>query len=296
MNHKLKLWLLFLLLALPVGLAMTENELIYTIVEENTIVEQTINFSVPQPRWEITLPLDAQALEANVAYEISTTAEAQIISVSNVKNIKIKYISESFVEITKDRYFTLNLAKIEGKKEITVILPEAATLKYTLDSAKSSIIPSATEITTDGKRIVLKWQDEDLAQANSLLIIYQEPQKINWTFWIIMVFLIFLIFGILEYFILKKRKKKVSVLPEKIQESITPEPKEELTRNLFEEEKAIIEILLKAKDQELWQKKLLFELGISKVKLSRKLRNLEAKDLIERIPFGNTNKIRLKRK
>ncbi len=64
---------------------------------------------------------------------------------------------------------------------------------------------------------------------------------------------------------------------------------------MFEDEKLIVRILLIEKTRELWQKQLEQKTGLNKVKLSRKLRSLEAKGLIEKIPYGNTNKIRLKK-
>ena len=44
---------------------------------------------------------------------------------------------------------------------------------------------------------------------------------------------------------------------------------------------------------EAWTKEILKEIGISKVKLSRKIRSLEKKELIKKVPYGNENKIKL---
>ena len=68
---------------------------------------------------------------------------------------------------------------------------------------------------------------------------------------------------------------------------------EEVTKNLFEDEKRIVEYLLKKKGKESWTKEIVRDLGISKVKLSRKLRSLEKKEIIKKIPYGNENKVRV---
>jgi hypothetical protein len=60
---------------------------------------------------------------------------------------------------------------------------------------------------------------------------------------------------------------------------------------LPEDERAIVEILVKEKRME--QNLLVAESGLSKVKVSRTLSKLEQRNLIEKKPFGNTNLIKL---
>ena len=88
----------------------------------------------------------------------------------------------------------------------------------------------------------------------------------------------------------KKRLKKVQI------KNKTEISKEGFTKNLFEDEKKIVEYLLNKKGNESWTKEILKDLEISKVKLSRKLRSLEQKEIIKRIPYGNENRIRLLKK
>ncbi|MFZ2455729.1 MAG: hypothetical protein WAX07_04575 [Candidatus Altiarchaeia archaeon] len=60
---------------------------------------------------------------------------------------------------------------------------------------------------------------------------------------------------------------------------------------LPEDERAIIEILVKEKRME--QNMLVAESGLSKVKVSRTLSKLEQRNIIEKKPLGNTNLIKL---
>lgn len=63
---------------------------------------------------------------------------------------------------------------------------------------------------------------------------------------------------------------------------------------LLDEERKIIEMLKKAKRNEMWQNQIQKQGEFSKAKTSRLIRNLESRGLVKKIPFGNTNKIVLK--
>jgi len=287
--------LVFILLVGPVLAAQApENTIKYTIVSGSTIVEQSFSFAEVKTDLEIMIPADSDAIEfGNVSFTVVDYEDRKVVYADNVKDATLKYISDGFIEKTKDRFFTSNLALIPGSKDITVVLPESASLKYSISSTKSALVPSTEDLRSDGKRIIIHWSDNDLDDANSLLVIYSERgQGVNsWLILTILIILSVTVFFMYAFF--KKRGYKES----RTEEGKTADDagsKASLTRNLFEEEKAIVESLYKAKDHELWQKQLLLDVGISKVRLSRKLRSLESKGIIEKVPFGNTNKIRLK--
>ena len=298
MSGKLIVWTMVLLMVVQMGWAAPtiDHAIVYTLVEDSAIVEHTFLFSELQREWQMKLPRDAEAIEMqDHTFEIVESEDSLLITATDVTSITLKYISDSFVEKTKDRYFTVNLAPFAGSKDIKVILPESATLKYSMDSSASAVVPSPSNLTTDGKRIQVHWDAYTLTHANSILIIYEMPGLNPWNWLLILSLCILAVAAGIGVYVLKK-KRTVSPAPGKKVRHASAEDPALLTRNLFGEEKAIIELLLKAKDNELWQKTLQFETGLAKVKLSRKLRALESKGLIEKIPFGNTNKIRMKRK
>lgn len=315
-RYKLLAWIVVLSSVLPLADAIQDNTLVYTIFGGDIIVSHTISFSEEQDGLKINIPLDSEAVEVKgLEFSVIKGEDSKTILLKEpAKYVEVKYITGSLIEKTKNRFFIVNLAGIDGDKDVAAILPEGATLRYRLDSPQSSIIPSTQDITTDGKSIKIRWDKDILADANSLLVMYDEqPEGIGAKEIIISaaaVLLVIIAFVAYRRLISRgpssKRKVKEEAKEdskeeqqEKAKEIEKEEAKkdvsQEVTRNLFEEEKAIVEALLKAKDNELWQKSLVFETGISKVKLSRKLRALEHKGLIEKIPFGNTNKIRLKR-
>lgn len=316
MGYKILAWIVVLSSVFPIAYAIQDNTLVYTIFGGDAIVSHTISFSEEQKDLKIDIPLDSEAVEVKgLEFSVIEGEDSKTILLKEpTRYAEIKYITGSLIEKTKDRFFIVNLAGIDGDKDVTAILPEGATLKYRLDSQQSSIIPSTQDITTDGKSIKIRWDKEALADANSLLVMYDEQPKGIGAKEIIIsaaaVLLMIIVFVAYRRLISRgpSSKRKVKKEAEEVKndseeddtlkvakEEVKKDFPQDLTRNLFEEEKAIVEALLKAKDNELWQKALVFETGISKVKLSRKLRALEHKGIVEKIPFGNTNKIRLKR-
>jgi len=67
--------------------------------------------------------------------------------------------------------------------------------------------------------------------------------------------------------------------------------KKEISKNLYGDEKKIIDYL--ADKKECWTKEMVKDLEIPKVRLSRKLRSLQEKGLVEKEPHGNENRIKL---
>ena len=268
--------LILLILAMPVfGQKYNSN---YEIYSNKILVELDIFLEEPKNTLEIDVPKDAKAIEVkNFSFDIADLDNKNRLVIKNPdKLIKIKYITGSFLEKSGgDNFFILDLEK---ETEIMLKLPEKAVLKYSLDSLEQSIFPKTNNVFTDGKRIIINWDKNSLNEANSILVIYNEENDTNFLFWLILILVLAGLFFIYKY------KKKIFHKSEKT-----------MTTNLFEEEKQIISILLKENNNELWQKQLELKSGISKVRLSRKLRNLEQKGLIEKIPYGNTNKIRLKK-
>jgi uncharacterized membrane protein len=127
----------------------------------------------------------------------------------------------------------------------------------------------------------------------SVFVVLEDTKKDN-TFYFFLIGIFFLLsFLVFLFFKLNDAKNKRKSYP-----SIKPKIKEKFSsikyNYLLDTEKKIIEELKKADRNELWQKQLQSFTGFSKAKISRLIRNLESRGLVSRIPFGNTNKIRLK--
>lgn len=278
--------ILMLLLVMPVFGEIKDYKAEYNIYSSNILVELNILLEEKRNSFEVEIPKDAEAVEVkDLKFDIIELENKNRIMINDspFNFVNIKYITSSFIERSSgDTFFILDLSDLESiEKEVTVKLPEKAVLKHSLESLEQSIIPKTNNVLTDGKRIIIKWNENNLKEANSVLIIYKTSNQYLTLFWISLIFIL-LLFVI---FFNKYLKSRVHI----------KKTENEFTRNLFDEEKKIVSILMGEKNNELWQKQLELKSSISKVRLSRKLRNLEEKGIIEKIPYGNTNKIRLKK-
>jgi len=189
------------------------------------------------------------------------------------KTLKIEYVTSSFIEKATKNYFTADF-KLPYQAEnlsVSLILPESSVLKNAYPFP---------ELTSDGRHIILKWgvsQKKDFP----VFVIYTEKKE-SWP-WLIIISIA--IMAVL-FAIFRKRKPKAKT-------GARQKKMKKVEIHLLESESAVMNALNQAKG-ELWQKQIQLKTGFSKAKLSRVIRNLEARGLVKRIPLGNTNKIKLK--
>jgi DNA-binding MarR family transcriptional regulator len=253
------------------------------VFEDKALIE--INFG-DVSNLEFKLPYDTRIFETNIKeYEIIDLEDYKILKVDKANNLEISYITNSVIDRTNKRNFFIFNNYFGELESISLSLPEGAVLG-------DLIVPDPDEITTDGRRIILEWRDfseEEIIVDYSFI-----KEKSNlWIYLLIILIIAFLLFYLYKS---RKFKRQVKTLKQKskvAKKKSKEKRKKDITRNLFGEEKKIIEYLLNKKGHESWTKELSKELEISKVRLSRRLRNLEQKELIEKIPYGNENKIKL---
>jgi len=173
-----------------------------------------------------------------------------------------------------------------------------AKIKLNLDTGiiikDNLVFPKGYDIETDGQIISIIWNlNNTLKGQDFAMVVSLEDTKLSltlfyWTAGII-------VLGIILFFSYKKFGKngKRQVLKIK-QKSKTKKAIKDDYDYLLDTEKKVIEELKKADRNELWQKQIQNSTGFSKAKVSRLVRNLESRNLIVKIPFGNTNKVRLK--
>lgn len=205
----------------------------------------------------------------NINYQIPFDAEALEESATS-----IKYITESMIEKSSKGYFFIHRIESSESLSVDLVLPESAVL-----FEEGVVLPSGYSTTSNGRNIILHWDNYDDEQ---IVVYYTFVKDSDFIFYFLIAFLI-LIMVVINY------KDKVLSKFNKISES----EKKKLLKNLYEDEKKIINFLFEQKDYECWTKALVKGVGISKVKLSRKLRSLEQKGLIKKVPYGNENRIRL---
>jgi uncharacterized membrane protein len=255
----------------------------YQIIEDSVLVE--INFeSVKDLKLEI--PYDAKAIELNTKnYVLKDLGNYKELKITSAQNLEIKYITKALIDKSENEYFFVLENPFNQPVDIMVYLPESAIL-----SEKEIIFPKTADIITDGRRIILNWKNLD---GEEILVFYEFIERSNLIFYIVIGILIT---GLLTSYFIQARNKKQEIkkIKRKTKEKKSQKKKEEkLTKNLFADEKRIVKYLLNKKRKECWTKEIVKDLNINKVKLSRKIRSLEQKEIIKKIPYGNENKIRL---
>ncbi len=141
------------------------------------------------------------------------------------------------------------------------------------------INPKPDNIYSDGRKIILFWEEKNLNKKFEVSVFIERlAQPVTKV--VLLLILVLAIFGLVSFYLTRKRRKET-------QETHMPA--------LLENERKIVDALQKAKNRELWQKQLQIQTGFSKARLSRTLRDLEARGIIKKEPVGNTNKICLTR-
>ncbi|MDP2672783.1 MAG: hypothetical protein Q8O84_03145 [Nanoarchaeota archaeon] len=252
----------------------------YYIHEKNVLVRHSFDSA---SELELRLPKDFAALEINSEYKLEEFSKYFLIKINSTENFSISYITQSMVDKSKDRYSFISRNYLNKMQDVRLVLPESAVLLE-----EGLVFPEPDLISSDGRSIILEWSDYNEKQ----IIVDYEFLEDNFIYYLIFGFLI-LVFLIYLFFEKKKHKKRLKKVQIKNKRELS---KERFTENLFEDEKKIVEYLLGKKNNEAWTKEILRDAGITKVKLSRKLRSLEQKEIIKKIPYGNENKIRILKK
>ena len=252
----------------------------YQIFDKSVLVE--LGFEEVD-NLELEIPLDAKTLEVNTDYVL----ENNVLKINSGEDVVVKYVSDYFIEKTAKGYFFVIKNQIKGAK-ISVFLPEGAKL-----SEEEMVFPNNYGFSSDGQRIILNWEN---TEEETILISYEFSKDINWGIYFISGLVVL---GLIYFYFIERKKyhkhmQKLKKL-QKLEKEKIKEIKEKIsTANLFGDEKKIVEFL-KDKKEGVWTKEMSNKLGINKVTLSRKLRSLEQKGLIDKVHYGNADKIFLKK-
>ncbi len=181
------------------------------------------------------------------------------------------------------------IPQVDKNITIKVFLSEG----FTIDD--NDIYPKNFNLQTDGHRIIIIWHFDNLKDSNDIPIFLKFNSISSLTLItkiIIVIVALLLIFSAVILFLKygksieakKNNNKKLSKKP----------TLKDFTSYLSDGEKTVVEIL-RRKNSEMWQRDIQREGNFSKARLSRIIRNLEAKKIISKNPIGNTNKIKLKK-
>jgi hypothetical protein len=177
----------------------------------------------------------------------------------------VSFISGDYLRKSDGGWIFVLPKIIDGVYDLRVYLPEG----YVLSDGLA--YPKDYGVSSDGRRIILEWSNI----GDEAIVFYEGVSESN--IWIWVAIFVLILFG----FVLRKIKIKMV------------SDRNLVSQNLFGDEKAIVEFLLKREGKSCWTKELTRGLGISKVRLSRKVRSLVEKGIVSREGFGRENRIGL---
>jgi uncharacterized membrane protein len=262
-------------------------------INEDFTVDNSITLRFSEPISHLDYQLDF------MIYNLTTKSEFE--SDCEIKNIDDKsVISCDFIGMDKNkRQITLdfkasNIIKKVGENYkfnvnygislpinrsfVLIRLPEKGILANEI--ANKSYYPETGKIITDGRRIMIYWENENLSAGDSLQfsVLYTTPSIVSNILVIALTLLVILVMIILATYLRKGGRG------------------EPITSILNEDEKKIINILSSHKGHAL-QKVLVRETDFSKAKVSRLVKNLKERGVVDIEPVsGRENRIILKLK
>lgn len=194
------------------------------------------------------------------------------------KEVEVNYRSSQVMEKGDSSYFvtTLRTDRSIESVETELILPERALLK---EGGGSMISPEPSSIDTDGRRMSIKWNLESLNEDDEIafFVAYEEPGNL---FLIVSITSLSIVILSLVLFIYRRKGYRRKESRERFQ-------------HLVERERKVVDALMTSGDETMWQKELQRATDFTKSKLSRTLKKMEERNIVEKIPHGTSNKVKL---
>ena len=267
-----KLFVIFILLVFFSSFVNADLQKTEIYVNEDGILNFIEDYVISEDL-NIILPTDYYNFDINLGF-YKLSENNLVLNANGETRFEIKYSTSKFSY--KDGNVWGLSVDLEGLENnfVSVYLPENAKLLSATEGA---------EIYTLGGIIII-----DLKSVDSLEVSYELGRKeVKNYLWIVyLVLLIVLIFLGKKFIKPKKLLEKVSSKKENVEE------KKEIMNTLTETESKIVTVLVENK--RLTQKKVLFLTGLPKSTLSRTLRSLQRRNIIEIKRVGISNVIYLK--
>lgn len=213
----------------------------------------------------------SSVLASDYSIVFNQVGDKLVIQENNLSGV----VSSNGLDKTDSGYYFIKQIKVDKNYDSFFV---RLNLEAGVVAESGQIFPVGYTSSSDGQIISFVWSYYNVSKGDDFAFFVSLEDKRNnvsytWIYLVLIVVLIFVGFFGFRYF--KSKRKDVD-------------------KYLLDEEKKVIQLLKQTDGKGMWQKNIQSSLGFSKAKLSRMIRNLESRGLIEKIPIGNTNKIRLK--
>jgi len=194
---------------------------------------------------------------------------------------EVSFISEDYLRKDGEWIFVLPRV-VDSDYDLEVILPSGFVLSDGL------VYPRDYDVGSDGRSIILKWEN-----VSEEVVVFYEGIESSYA-WVFVLVALLVVAGFL-FHVFEKRKFSLELerLKREVQIKKRNIKKANITRNLFGEEKRIVELLIKRKS--CWMKDIVSVLGLSKVMVTRKVRSLREKGIVSVEKMGREMRIALRK-
>ncbi len=234
----------------------------------------------------LILPATYDNLKPILGYELIE----DVLIITNP--ITLSFETTEYIEsIGNNEYLFTIPRQLTSSSKVEVVLPKGFILSNDL------AFPKEFELSSNGENIIITWNDFD---GGEIILFYEKATNTPILMYALIIAIIIVGAIVLVLYQNKNHKKRMAKIHEEQKQKQKQlrvmqkkQSTENKTKNLFGDEKKIIEYLLQKKSKESWTKEMEKDLEISKVRLSRKLRSLEEKGLVTKVAHGNANLVKL---
>lgn len=257
----------------PSGVAREKIDVTFTAMQDASQVEYSL----------INKPENLVVFEGNneLTYEVTSNEFYNIVINKEVKKgqtyrLRLEFDIKGLVSQSDSKYifsFRYEPSDNLNNLNLDVKLPRG----FVLSELESAVSPSGYNVKTDGKDIQLSWSIRNVAMEQSFIIIYERGivSKSGLITGIVIASISLVAIAGVIWFYRKEKKDVVSGV-------------------LSGDENKIMGMIENTED--ITQKQIVKDTGFSKAKVSKIIRRLEEKGIVEKTPHMATNKLKIKNK
>lgn len=257
----------------------------------NAKIKLTISFQQPVKGFQLAIfgfiknfqaASNAGPVDCNVEKGAASIIDCKMNLTQDKRTLELKFETTDFVRtIDTKNFFSIDLSLSQpiSLASASVKLPEGYALTNT--TVIPAIFPTASNIVSDGRRIIVNWNIENMTvdQSFKLQTLY-EPLKDEFPISLVSTGVVsILVLAGMAFFFYRRLKK----------------PKEVILSVLDDFERKVVEVMTNA-GGEINQRKVVQETNLSKAKVSRVIKRLQERGLVEVTRLGRTNKLKLSQK
>lgn len=193
------------------------------------------------------------------------------------KDVEVEYRTSDAIEKGERSYFitTLHGGPTTENVSLELVLPERALVK----EGGSSVSPEPESIETEGRRMSISWKWTGLEEGEEIpiFVAYEQRDNVWFPLSVASVVIIVMLAAAFLYQRIRGKQKKF----------------DKRFQHLVEKEREVVDALMEKDDYTMWQKELQNATGFTKSKLSRTLKRMEERGIVEKMPYGTSNKVKL---